>query len=230
MRVMLREHVENLGKKGDIVNVAGGYARNYLFPKKMAVKVTAGNKKMIAIEQKALKKGFEKEMSTYKELISRLNEQVLSFTRKTGEKDVIFGSVSASDIKDALEQRGFPIEKKKILLEEPIKRLGNYEVSIKVFHEERAQVKIEVVKEEEPAEKETKEQTVHDEVKGEDAAGAEDEESRGDSVEAMAMESRIREEAQENAKPVAADENGDETEEEGREDTSGTSPGTDKDT
>jgi len=147
MKVMLREHVDNLGKKGDIVNVAAGFARNYLLPKKVAVKILPANEKMIALEQKALRKGFEKEMSTYKELIGRLNSLVLSFVRKTGEKDIIFGSVSSTDIKDELERLGFSVEKKKILLEEPIKRLGNYTVPIKIFQEERAQIKIEVVKE-----------------------------------------------------------------------------------
>ena len=147
MKVMLREHVDNLGKKGDIVNVAAGYARNYLLPKKVAVKILPTNEKMIALEQKALRKGFEKEMSTYKELTGRLNTLVLSFVRKTGEKDIIFGSVSSTDIKDELERLGFSVEKKKILLEEPIKRLGNYTVPIKIFQEERAQIKIEVVKE-----------------------------------------------------------------------------------
>jgi large subunit ribosomal protein L9 len=150
MRVILRENIENLGKKGDIVNVAPGFGRNYLIPKKIALEVTSRNKKMIEIEQKALQKGFEKEKASYQELIDRLNGVTLVFPRKTSEKDVIFGSVSSTDIRDALVAQGFDVEKKKILLEEPIKRLGNYTVPVKIFHEERAEVKLEVVKEGEP--------------------------------------------------------------------------------
>jgi len=152
MRVILRENIENLGKKGDIVKVAPGYGRNFLIPKKLAIEVTATNAKMIAIEQTALQKGLEQEMSTYNELIQSLDQISLTFTRKTGEKDIIFGSVSSTDIRDALEDLGFNIEKKKIILDEPIKRLGHYTVSVKVFHEERAEIKIEVVKEGAPIE------------------------------------------------------------------------------
>jgi len=157
MRVILRENIENLGRKGDLVNVAPGYGRNYLIPKKIAIEVTSSNMKMIEIEQKVLQKGFEKERASYQELTDRLNAVTLSFARKTSEKDVIFGSVSSTDIRDALAAQGFEVEKKKILLEEPIKRLGNYTVPIKTFHEERAEVKLEVVKEGEPGIKEEKE-------------------------------------------------------------------------
>jgi large subunit ribosomal protein L9 len=152
MRVILRENIENLGKKGDIVNVAPGYGRNFLIPKKMALEVTPTNAKMIAIEQAALQKGLEQEMSTYNEMIQNLNQVSLTFTRKTSEKDVIFGSVSSTDIRDALENFGFSIEKKKIILDEPIKRLGNYTIPVKVFQDERAEIKIEVRKEGAPAE------------------------------------------------------------------------------
>jgi len=156
MRVILRENIENLGKKGDIVNVARGYGRNYLIPKKIATEVTSRNIKMIEIEQKALQKGLEKEMASYQELIDRLNGISLSFTRKTSEKDVIFGSVSSTDIRDALAAQGFEVEKKKILLDEPIKRLGNFTVPIKIYHEERVEVKLAVVKESESGVKEEK--------------------------------------------------------------------------
>jgi large subunit ribosomal protein L9 len=157
MRVILRENIENLGKKGDIVNVARGYGRNYLIPQKIAIEVTSRNMKMIAIEQKALQKGFEKERASYQDLIGRLNAVTLSFTRKTSEKDVIFGSVSSTDIRDALAVKGIEVEKKKILLDEPIKRLGNYTIPIRIFHEERAEVRIEVVKEGEAGFKEEQE-------------------------------------------------------------------------
>jgi len=152
MKIMLRENMESLGKKGDIITVAQGYGRNYLLPKKMAIEVTPTNWKLIEIEQRALKKGLEKEMSSYQEQVDKLNLVRLSFSRKAGEKDALFGSVTATDIKEAMDQQGYDIEKKKILLTEPIKRLGNYTISIKVFHEQRAEIQVEVIKEGEPEE------------------------------------------------------------------------------
>lgn len=149
MKVILKDNIENLGRKGDIVEIAPGYGRNYLIPKKLALEVSLSNMKMIEMEQQALKKRLEKEVLSYQELIQQLNQTTLSFVRKAGEKDVIFGSVSSSDVKEALDKVGFEIDKKKILLIEPIKRLGNFTVAIKVFHEQQAEVKIEVIKEEE---------------------------------------------------------------------------------
>lgn len=149
MKVILKDNIENLGRKGDIVEIAPGYGRNYLIPKKLALEVSLSNMKMIEMEQQALKKRLEKEVLSYQELIQQLNQTTLSFVRKAGEKDIIFGSVSSSDVKEALDKAGFEIDKKKILLIEPIKRLGNFTVAIKVFHEQQAEVKIEVIKKEE---------------------------------------------------------------------------------
>ncbi len=148
MRIILKQDVENLGRKGDIVNVAAGYGRNYLIPRKLALEVTSSNVKVVEIERQALKKKIEKERLSYQELIRNLNELRLTFFRKAGEKDMIFGSVSAGDVKEALDQLGFDIEKKKIILEEPIKRLGNYTVPVKVVHDDKAELNIEVRKEE----------------------------------------------------------------------------------
>lgn len=156
MRVILKQDVENLGRKGDLVDVAVGYGRNYLLPKKLALEVTPSNMKMIEIERQALKKKRDKEESSYQELIQELNQTTLSFKRKAGEKDIIFGSVSSSDIKDALHEKGYEIDKKKILLEEPIKRLGNYTVPLRIFYEDRAEIKVEVIKEEEEIQEEAK--------------------------------------------------------------------------
>lgn len=157
MRVILKENIGNLGKKGDIVEVAPGYGRNYLLPKKFAIEVTSSNMRMIEMEQQALKRRFEQEKASYQGLIEKINETRLTLFRKTGEKDIIFGSVSSADIKDALEKVGIEIDKKKIILEEPIKRLGNYVIPIKVFHDERAEVKIEVAREKEASSQEAKE-------------------------------------------------------------------------
>lgn len=159
MRVILKENIDNLGNKGDIVNVAAGYGRNYLIPKKMALEVTASNKKMIDMEQAALKKHLEKARMSYQDVIQRLGSTTLSFVRKTAEKDVIFGSVSITDIKEELDKLGFAIEKKKILLTEPIKRLGNYSIPVKVFLDDKAEIAVHVISEEE-AKKKGEEKTV----------------------------------------------------------------------
>ncbi len=163
MKVILKQDVENLGSKGDIVDVAPGFGRNYLIPKKLALEVTSSNMKMIEIERRALKKRLEKERQSFEGLIQKLNQVALTFKRKSGEKDMIFGSVSSSDIKDALHELGFEIDKKKILLEEPIKRLGNYSVPIKIFHEDRAEIKVEVLKPEEEIEKEKEKEGIPEE-------------------------------------------------------------------
>ncbi len=169
MKVILKQDVENLGSKGDIVDVAPGFGRNYLIPKKIALEVTSSNMKMIEIERRALKKRLEKERQSFEGIIQKLNQVALTFKRKSGEKDMIFGSVSSSDIKDALHELGFEIDKKKILLEEPIKRLGNYSVPIKIFQEDRAEIKVEVLKPEEEIEEEKEKEGVPEE-KMEEAA------------------------------------------------------------
>lgn len=147
MKIILRESIENLGKRGDIVNVARGYGRNFLIPRKLAIEVTPSNMKMVEQQQKALRKKLEKEVQTYKEQIEKFNQIHLTFARKSGDKESIFGSVSLTDISKALEEKGFDIEKKKILLAEPIKKLGSYKIPIKVFHDERAEISVEVLKE-----------------------------------------------------------------------------------
>ncbi|OGD24083.1 MAG: 50S ribosomal protein L9 [Candidatus Aminicenantes bacterium RBG_13_59_9] len=157
MKVILKQDVENVGRKGEIVNVSAGYGRNYLLPRKLALEVTPSNMKMVEIERQALKKKAEQERLSYQDLIQKLNAVRLTFVRKAGEKDMIFGSVSAADVKASLDELGFDIDKKKIVLEEPIKRLGNYIVPVKVYHDDKADIRIEVVKdekEEEPKKKE----------------------------------------------------------------------------
>ncbi|MFQ6083599.1 MAG: 50S ribosomal protein L9 [Candidatus Aminicenantia bacterium] len=149
MKIILKEDVDNLGYRGDIVEVAPGYGRNYLIPKKLAIEVTPSNLKMIEIERKALLKKVEKEKLSFEEVTQKLNQVKLTFYRKAGEKDVIFGSVTSIDIGQALKDLGYEVDKRKILLEEPIKRLGNYSVPIKLYHELTAEIKVEVLREEE---------------------------------------------------------------------------------
>jgi len=140
--------VEKLGRRGDVVNVAPGFGRNYLLPRKMAIAVTPTNIKMIEIERQALKKKVEIERKSFQSLTQKLNQVSLTFTRRAGEKDVIFGSVSSGDVKEALDGLGYDIDKKKILLDEPIKRLGNFSVPIKISHDDRAEIKVVVAREE----------------------------------------------------------------------------------
>jgi large subunit ribosomal protein L9 len=148
MKVVLKQDVEKLGRKGDVVNVAPGFGRNYLLPRGLAIAVTATNVKMIEIERQALRKRFEAERQSFKSLAQKLDQVTLTFHRKAGEKDVIFGSVSAADVKEGLDSLGFEVDKKKILLDEPIKRLGNFAVPVKVSIEDRAEVKVVVAREE----------------------------------------------------------------------------------
>jgi len=149
MRVILKQDVDKVGRKGDVVNVATGFGRNFLIPNKKAIEVTPSNLKMIEIERAALKKKVEQERLSFQGLIEKLNQVTLSFARRAGEKDVIFGSVSSGDIRDELVKLGFDVDKKKILLDEPIKRLGSFTVPVKIYHDDRAAVKVLVVKEEE---------------------------------------------------------------------------------
>jgi len=148
MKVILKQDVETLGRRGDVVNVAPGYGRNSLIPRKMALEVTSTNVKAIEIERAVQKKKLEAERKVHQSLVEKLNQVTLTFTRRAGEKDVIFGSVSSGDVKEALDGLGYDIDKKKILLDEPIKRLGNFAVPVKVSTEARAEVKIVVAREE----------------------------------------------------------------------------------
>ena len=148
MKIILKQDVEKLGRRGDVVNVAPGFGRNYLLPRKMAIAVTPTNIKMIEIERQALKKKIEIERKSFQSLTQKLNQVSLTFTRRAGEKDVIFGSVSSGDVKEALDGLGYDIDKKKILLDEPIKRLGNFSVPIKISHDDRAEIKVVVAREE----------------------------------------------------------------------------------
>ncbi len=200
MRVILKKDVENLGSKGNIVDVAPGFGRNYLIPKQLALEVTSSNMKMIEIERKALKKKLEKERQSFEGLIQNLNQVALSFKRKAGEKDIIFGSVSSSDIKDALHELGFEIDKKKILLEEPIKRLGNYSVPIKIFQEDKVEIKVEVIKPEGEIGEEKKEEEVAEE-KMEEAAEEREEPEEEQKKEEEVPEEKKEEIEEESIKP-----------------------------
>ena len=148
MQVILREDVDNLGKKGDTVDVARGYARNFLLPKKLAMEVNQDNLRMIEKEKKVLLAKLHAEKEEAEQLAEHVRSVHLSFRRKVHGEE-LYGSVSSGDISEALEKKGFSIEKRKVLLEEPIKTLGEFDVSTKLHPEVTATFKVKVEKEEE---------------------------------------------------------------------------------
>jgi large subunit ribosomal protein L9 len=147
MEVILREHVDNLGRRGDIVKVAEGYARNYLLPRKLALSVTEANKRQIERERKLAEVREAEEKATAEALAQRLTQLEIEIARRVGENDTLYGSVTSADLAHALEAKGFEIEKRKIQLPEPLKALGETIVPIKIHREVTAQVRVKVVAE-----------------------------------------------------------------------------------
>jgi large subunit ribosomal protein L9 len=147
MEVILREHVDNLGRRGDVVKVAAGYARNYLLPRKLALPVTDANKKQIERERKNAEARELEERSQAEAFAKRLAETPISIGRRVGENDTLYGSVTSADIAAALHAKGFEVDKRKITLSEPLKALGEFTVPVKIHREVSAQVKVNVVKE-----------------------------------------------------------------------------------
>lgn len=148
MQLILREDVHNLGKKGDKVVVASGYARNFLLPKKLAMEVNDSNLRQIEKEKKVVLAKLHEEKEEAEALAAQLTSVRLTFKRKV-HGDELYGSVSSGDLADALEQKGYAIEKRKIVLDEPLKILGEFEVSVKVHPEVTGSIKVTVEKEEE---------------------------------------------------------------------------------
>jgi large subunit ribosomal protein L9 len=147
MEVILKEDIEKLGHRGDVVKVADGYGRNYLLPRKLAIEATRGNKNMIdAMKASAVRKSAA-EKHEAEALAKQFEPVALAFSRKVGEKDHLFGSVTAGDIADALETKGFKVDRRRILLDEPIKSLGDFDIPIRLHREVTARVKVTVKKE-----------------------------------------------------------------------------------
>jgi large subunit ribosomal protein L9 len=149
MEVILRADVEKLGDRGQIVKVADGYARNFLLPKRLAVPATAANKKIVEQERQGHLRREAKEKGDAADLAKLLSGVSVTFKQKAGEQDQLFGSVTVKDIAEALEQKDFTIERRKIVLEEPIKQIGQYKVTVKLHREVSAEIEVNVVKEEE---------------------------------------------------------------------------------
>jgi large subunit ribosomal protein L9 len=148
MQIILQEDVEKLGHRGDIVTVKPGYARNFLLPRKLGIEATAGNMKALERIRTALAKRTATELEAAQKQAQLLNGAALTFARKTGENDQMFGSVTTADIAEGLESQGFKIDKRQVQLAEPIKVVGERDVTIKVFRDVTASVKVTVSKEE----------------------------------------------------------------------------------
>ena len=148
MQLILQEDVEKLVNRGVLVEVAAGYARNFLLPRKLALEATPGNLKRL----ERMRATFAKKEATEKEAAQKLAELLagvsLAFTRKAGENEQLFGSVTSADISEALAAQGFTIDKRKITLADPIKLVGDYEIPVKLHREVVANVKLAVKKEE----------------------------------------------------------------------------------
>ena len=147
MEVILREHIDNLGKRGEVVKVANGYARNYLLPRKLALAVTEANKRQIEREREAAEARELEEKAQAEAFSQRLSQIEIQIPRRVGENNILYGSVTSADVAQALAAKGFEIDKRKIQLAEPLKALGEVTVPIKVHREVTSQVKVTVVAE-----------------------------------------------------------------------------------
>jgi large subunit ribosomal protein L9 len=148
MEVILREDVEKLGSRGQIVKVAPGYARNFLLPKRLAVAATESNKKIVEQERQAALRREAKEVADAGELAKLMTGLVVEIRAKAGEQDQLFGSVTAQDITNLLEAKSFTIDRRKIQLPEPIKTLGDHRVTIKLHRDVSVEITVNVVKDE----------------------------------------------------------------------------------
>jgi large subunit ribosomal protein L9 len=144
-QVLLREDIDNLGARGEIVRVKAGYARNYLLPRKLAVEATANNVRQIEGEKAALAKREAKDRGTAQLQASQLQKLTLKFERKVGEAGVLYGSVTSIDVAAELKAQGYEIDRRKIVLREPIKRFGNYTVPVRLHREVTVDLPIQVL-------------------------------------------------------------------------------------
>jgi len=147
MEVILKEDVEKLGHRGDIVKVAEGYGRNFLLPRKLAIEASRTNKAVIDQMKAAAVRKSAKEKTGAEALAQQLNDVQLTFERKVGEKDHLFGSVTSADIASALEGKGFTVDRRKIHLDDPLKSLGEFHVPVKLHREVTAHVTVTVNRE-----------------------------------------------------------------------------------
>jgi len=147
MQIILQEDVEKLGHRGEVVTVKPGYARNFLLPRKLAIEASSGNMKALEKIRNSLAKKTATELEAAQKQAGLLNGVSLSFKRKTGENDQMFGSVTSGDIVEGLEGQGFKIDKRHIVLKDAIRTLGDHTVTVKVFRDITAEIKVHVEKE-----------------------------------------------------------------------------------
>lgn len=148
MKVILLENVKDLGKKEDIVNVSDGYARNFLFPRKLAMEATSGKLREIEDKKKAERNRKNKELQAAKELAEKLGKLQINIKSKAGENGKLFGSITGKDIADAIKaQHNIEVDKKKVVLHDSLKALGTYQIEVKVYPEVSAKVNVNLVEE-----------------------------------------------------------------------------------
>ena len=147
MEVILREHVEHLGRRGDVVKVADGYARNYLLPRKLALTVTEGNRKQIERERHIVEKREADERVAAEAMAARFAGLEIAIVRRVGETEALYGSVTSADIAETLAAKGFEVDRRRVQLAEPIKQLGAFEVPVRLHRDVTATVKVVVTRE-----------------------------------------------------------------------------------
>src|SRR5262245_12142913 len=155
MEVILREHVDNLGRRGEVVKVADGYARNYLLPRKLALVATEGNKRQIERERVKFEAQEAEEQKVAGAAAERLASVEIEISRRVGETEALYGSVTTGDIAASLGAKGFDVDRRKIQLQEPLKKLGEYEIPIKLHRDVTTKIKVRVIAEGEPEPKKT---------------------------------------------------------------------------
>ena len=148
MEVILREDIDKLGSRGEVVKVAPGYARNFLLPKRLAVPASEANRKIVEQERQAHLRKEAKQKSESEDLGKLLEGVTVTIAQKAGENDQLFGSVTAQDIVNALAAKNFTVDRRKVQLEEPIKQLGEYKVTLRLHKEVNAEIGVNVVREE----------------------------------------------------------------------------------
>jgi len=147
MEVILKEDVSKLGSRGDVVKVTEGYGRNYLLPRKLAIEATAGNKQVIDQMRASALRRSAKEKEQAEELSKQFDGLTVSFQRRSGEQEQLFGSVTSGDIAEALEKKGFNLDRRKIQVHEPLKTIGEFMVPIKLHKDVTAHLKVVIEKE-----------------------------------------------------------------------------------
>ena len=152
MEVILRQDIDELGLEGDVVNVAKGYARNYLIPQSIALEATEHNRKALEMQRKKIELKRVRVKEQAEQVKAEMEKVVLTFSQKAGEEGKLYGSVTSMDVASQLKDQGVDVERRKIVLEKPIKELGEFQVDVKIYPEVTAAIKVVVKAEEEAAE------------------------------------------------------------------------------